>query len=245
MPVRVYERLREEIVSGRLESGAPLVEAAVAARYGTSRTPVREALRRLEQDGLVERGDRGLRVRTRGPEEILEIYEVRILLEAAAARGAADRGTRLDLMRIRHAAEAMVAADPGNPDAMVATNRAFHEEIWAASHNGTLVDLLTRLNSHVTRYPATTLTSPGRWAEVQSEHADLVRAIEARDGDKAARIAGDHMTRARDIRLHRYGEEPRRPGRASLPGRPGLGSADRGARPAQRDGLRRLGRLTT
>lgn len=223
MPTYVYERLREEIVSGRLESGAPLVEAAVAARYGTSRTPVREALRRLEQDGLVERGDRGLRVRTRGPEEILEIYEVRILLEAAAARGAADRGTRLDLMRIRHAAEAMVAADAGDPDVMVATNRAFHEEIWGASHNGTLVDLLTRLNSHVTRYPATTLTSPGRWAEVLSEHADLVAAIEARDGDEAARIAADHMAGARDIRLRWYGEEPRpsRPGQLTGPPGPG------------------------
>lgn len=214
MSTRVYERLREEIVSGRLPSGVPLVEATVAARYGTSRTPVREALRRLEQDGLVERGDRGLRVRTRGPEEILEIYEVRILLEAAAARGAAERGTRLDLMRIKNAAEAMAAADPADPDAMAATNRAFHEEVWAASHNGTLVDLLTRLNSHVTRYPATTLTSPGRWEEALSEHAGLVRAIEAGDADEAGLIAGKHMTKARDIRLRMYGEELRRPGRA-------------------------------
>jgi len=214
LATHVYEGLREEIVSGRLGSGAPLVEATVAAQYGTSRTPVREALRRLEQDGLVERGDRGLRVRTRGPAEILEIYEVRILLEAAAARDAAERGTRLDLMRITHAADAMAAADPADPDAMVATNRVFHEEIWAASHNGTLVDLLTRLNSHITRYPATTLTSPGRWAEVLREHAALVRAIEARNGDEAVRIAGEHMAKARDIRLHMYGEEPRRPGRA-------------------------------
>lgn len=214
MSTRVYERLREEIVSGRLPSGVPLVEATVAARYGTSRTPVREALRRLEQDGLVERGDRGLRVRSRGPEEILEIYEVRILLEAAAARGAAERGTRLDLMRIKSAAEAMAAADPADPDAMAATNRAFHEEVWAASHNGTLVDLLTRLNSHVTRYPATTLTSPGRWEEALSEHADLVRAIEAGDAGEAGLIAGKHMTKARDIRLRMYGEELRPPGRA-------------------------------
>lgn len=214
MATRVYERLREEIVSGRLDSGAPLVEAAVAARYGTSRTPVREALRRLEQDGLVERGDRGLRVRTRGPEEILEIYEVRILLEGAAARGAAERSTALDLMRIKNAADAMASADRGDPDAMAAANQAFHEEIWAASHNRTLVDLLTRLNSHITRYPATTLTSPGRWGEALSEHGELVRAIEAHDRDRAGGVAESHMTRARDIRLRMYGEEPRHPGPA-------------------------------
>jgi DNA-binding GntR family transcriptional regulator len=212
LSTRVYDRLREEIVSGRLESGASLVEAAVAAQYGTSRTPVREALRRLEQDGLVERGERGLRVRARGPEEILEIYEVRILLEGAAARGAAERSTRLDLMRIRNAADAMAAAEPGDPGAMAATNQAFHEEIWAASHNRTLVDLLTRLNSHITRYPATTLTSPGRWEEALSEHAGLVGAIEAGQRDEAGLIAENHMTKARDIRLRMYGEELRRPG---------------------------------
>jgi len=110
LSVHVYERLRDEVVSGQLPEGAPLVEATVATRYGTSRTPVREALRRLEQDGLVERGARGLRVRIRGPEEILEIYEVRILLEAAAARHAAVRHTRLDLIRIGLAMDAAAAS---------------------------------------------------------------------------------------------------------------------------------------
>ena len=210
MSVHVYERLRDEVVSGQLPEGAPLVEATVATRYGTSRTPVREALRRLEQDGLVERGARGLRVRIRGPEEILEIYEVRILLEAAAARHAAVRHTRLDLIRIGLAMDAAAAVDPADPDAMAAANRAFHEEVWAASRNVTLIDLLTRVNSHVARYPATTLTSPGRWAEALRQHGDLVRAIESRDGDAAARIADDHMTGARDIRLRMYAEELRR-----------------------------------
>jgi DNA-binding GntR family transcriptional regulator len=211
LSARVYERLSEEIVSGQLAEGAPLVEATIAARYGTSRTPVREALRRLEQDGLVERGARGLRVRSRGPEEILEIYEVRILLEAAAARHAAERGTRLDLLRITHTLEAGSTVDPGDADAMAAANRAFHQAVWAASRNGTLIDLLTRLNSHVARYPATTLTSPGRWTEALREHTDLLRAIESHDGDEAARIAGQHMTSARDIRLRMYGEELRQP----------------------------------
>jgi DNA-binding GntR family transcriptional regulator len=202
----VYERLREAIVSGELEAGAPLVEATVAARYGISRTPVREALRRLEQDGLVERGDRGMRVRTRSPEEILEIYEARIVLEGAAARAAAERGTKLDLMRIGHALERMQAIDPGDATAMAETNRAYHEAIWTASHNATLVDLLTRLQSHLTRYPSTTLTSEGRWEAVLREHADLLHTIENRDGTKAARIAEEHMTEARDIRLRMYSE---------------------------------------
>lgn len=206
MGADVYERLREAIVSGELAAGEPLVEATVAGRYGISRTPVREALRRLEQDGLVERGDRGMRVRTRSPEEILEIYEVRIVLEAAAARAAAERGTRLDLMRIGHALDQMKATDPTDAATMAATNRTYHEAVWSASHNGTLIDLLTRLHTHLTRYPATTLTSKGRWRTVLREHADLLHAIEQHDPTTAARIAEDHMTEARDIRLRMYSQ---------------------------------------
>ncbi|MEB3367479.1 GntR family transcriptional regulator [Saccharopolyspora mangrovi] len=200
----VYERLRGEIVDGTFDAGANLVEISLAERYGTSRTPIREALRRLEQDGLVERGDRGMRVRTRSPEEILEIYEVRIALEATAASAAATRHGDFDLIRIHKAQSVMDAVSPEDSAAMAAANRAVHEAIWAASHNGTVVDLLTRLNNHLTRYPATTLEIPGRWAEALAEHHDLIQAIESRDPDRAGGLARTHMTRARDLRLQLY-----------------------------------------
>ncbi|TDC93242.1 GntR family transcriptional regulator [Saccharopolyspora aridisoli] len=201
----VYERLRGEIVDGTFDAGANLVELALAERYGTSRTPIREALRRLQQDGLVERGDRGMRVRSRSPEEILEIYEVRIALEATAASAAATRHSDFDLIRIHKAQSAMDAVSQ-DPSAMAAANRAVHEAIWTASHNGTVVDLLTRLNNHLTRYPATTLEIPGRWAEALAEHHELVQAIEARDADRAGALARTHMTKARDLRLQLYRE---------------------------------------
>ena len=204
---QVYERLRTGIVSGEYAPGEPLVELALAERYGTSRTPVREALRRLEQDGLVERGERGMRVRTRSPEEILEIYEARIPLEAAAAGAAAERRTDLDLARIRRAAARMAGAATDDAQAMAAANRVVHETIWAASHNGTIVDLLTRLNNHLTRYPATTLAAPGRWDDALREHTEIIAAIEGHDREAAARLARDHMTRARDIRLTIYAED--------------------------------------
>lgn len=203
----VYDRLRGEIVDGSLDAGAPLVELTVAERYGTSRTPVREALRRLEQDGLVERGDRGMRVRTRSPEEILEIYEVRISLEATAAAAAAQRHTEFDLIRIRHAQTAMEATPDDDPRAMAAANRAVHEAIWSAGHNGTIVDLLTRLNNHLTRYPATTLKSHGRWGEALREHRTLIAAIEACDNERAHDAARDHMTKARELRLQIYQDD--------------------------------------
>lgn len=201
MSAKVYDRIRAAIMAGDLPPGAPLGEVAMADRYGTSRTPIREALRRLEQDGLVERVDRGMRVRQRSPEEILEIYDVRILLEAAAARWAADRRTELDLSRLRRAHERMRATDPSDGPAMAENNRRFHEILWAASHNGALIDTLRHLNAHLGRYPETTLTWDGRWSTVLDEYAQLLTAIEQRDAGKASVIAEEHMSGAREVRL--------------------------------------------
>ncbi|MDI2032490.1 GntR family transcriptional regulator [Saccharopolyspora sp. TS4A08] len=202
----VYDRLRAEIVDGTWEPGAALAELALAERYGTSRTPVREALRRLQQDGLVERGQRGMRVRTRSPEEILEIYEVRVSLEATAASAAAQRRTDFDLVRISRAQKEMSATPTSDPAEMAAANLAVHEAIWAASHNGTVVDLLTRLNNHLTRYPATTLALPGRWEEAIGEHEAIIAAIERGDAERAHDLARDHMSKARELRLRIYGD---------------------------------------
>lgn len=196
-----YERIRDAIVEGELQPGEPLVELALARRCGVSRTPVREALRRLEQDGLVRRGDRGMVVRDRSPEEILDLYEVRILLEAGAARTAAERHTAYDRIRLQQLARACEVIPVEDMEGMVATNRAFHRGIWDASHNETIQDLLDRLNLHLVRYPATTLSDDGRWERSLQQHRDLVTAITEREGDRAAALATEHFTEARDIRL--------------------------------------------
>jgi DNA-binding GntR family transcriptional regulator len=204
LPNGVYEQLRDDVVTGRFDSGEPLVETALAALYGVSRTPVREALRRLEQDGLVERGSRGMQVRSRSPEEILEIYEVRIILEAAAARAAAERRTTLDLMRLEQLHEAMLGTASDDAAAIAEHNRRFHEELWHASHNSTLIDLLTRLGAHLVRFRETTLTYDGRWQTVLEDHSALLAAVRDGDGDRAADISTTHMMGARDTRLKMY-----------------------------------------
>jgi len=207
MSADVYEQIRQDIVSGRLPAGARLTEAALADEYGVSRTPVREALRRLEQDGLAERGAGGMAVRTRSAEEVLEIYEVRILLEAAAARAAAERSTSLDRMMLQQAHQAMTEMTTEDPEAVAAANRRFHERLWAAGHNTTLIDLLRRLSDHLTRYPTTTLGRPGRWQEVLREHQAMLAAITAGEPETAFELARAHMSRARDLRLQMWAEE--------------------------------------
>lgn len=206
--VSPYEMLKSAILSGELSAGQPLVETSLADWCGVSRTPVREALRRLEQDGLVHHSQGGLVVRVRSPEEILDIYETRIVLEATAGRVAAERRTDHDVRLMRYVLEHGKEVPSTNVAGMVEANQQFHELIWRASHNESLTDLLERLNLHLGRYPETTLSAPGRWEQALREHALLVDAIEQRCSDDAHRIAHEHFVHARDIRLALFGEAP-------------------------------------
>jgi DNA-binding GntR family transcriptional regulator len=199
--VAPYDRLKAAILSGELEPGSPLVEVALAEWCGVSRTPIREALRRLQQDGLVQRSDRGLAVKTRSPEEILDIYDARMVLEATTGRVAAERRTDYDV-RLLHGLLDHGDRVPGTDGpAMVEANQKFHRAVWRAGHNEALIDLLERLNLHLARYPGTTLSTPGRWATALRQHRELVAAIESRDGDEAYAVATRHFLEARDIRM--------------------------------------------
>jgi DNA-binding GntR family transcriptional regulator len=193
--------LKNAILHGELEPGQPLIEANLAAWCRVSRTPIREALMRLEQDGLVDRTDRGLVVRDRSPEEIIDIYETRMILEATVGRAAAERRTDHDIRTLRRLLIRGRNIDANDPRAMVAANREFHRAVWRASHNESLLDLLERLDLHLARYPETTLQYPGRWKQAWDEHAELVDAVEARDGDWAYEVALHHFKEARAIRL--------------------------------------------
>lgn len=206
MATSVYEQLRDAILTGHFAPGQVLSENALATEFGRSRTPIREALHRLEIEALVERVPRGIRVRASSPEEILDIYDVRITLEGAAAKAAAERATEYDRTRLRAAQQAMVEVTDGDAGTKAAANRRFHEAVWTASHSPTLLDLLRRLNIHLVRYPTTTLTYGDRWDAVLREHEDLLTAIEAGDGDAARRIAEHHMSGAREVRLRMYAD---------------------------------------
>src|SRR5262245_52183435 len=163
----VYGRLREEIVSGTLQPGSPLREIALAERFGVSRTPVREALRRLEQDRLLVPGGRGMEVRAIDPHEVVQVYDLRVLLEAEAARQTAD------LLRL----EGLLSRDRAlaNPDdaTRMRTNLEFHAAVWQAAHNPVLTDLLARLTTHLVHAPHSTLAGD-RWQEALAEHAEML-----------------------------------------------------------------------
>ncbi len=203
-PDSVYESLRSDILAARLRPGMPISESALAADLGVSRTPIREALFRLEQDGLLSRGPRGMEVRERSPEEILDIYEVRAALEAVASRDAAERRREIDiatLQRLNEEFAAAVAAGEAGPSGVVSANLAFHQAVWLTARNAACLDLLTRLQAHLGRYSGTTLSAPGRGPAAVQEHAAILDAIIRQDTDAAAMLAAEHMSRAKQVRL--------------------------------------------
>ncbi|WP_432563634.1 GntR family transcriptional regulator [Kineococcus sp. SYSU DK003] len=197
----IYTRVRAQVLNGERPPGSRVLELALAEEFGVSRTPVREALRRLAHDRLLEPGVRGLQVRVVSPGEVVQVYDARILLEAEVAAEAArvaQIGDLLELERLLARDRALVHPDDAT---RTRTNMEFHAAVWRAAHNPVLLDLLERLTVHQVHSPHSTLSVSGRWESALVEHAELLHAIGEHDADRARRIAAAHMRTARDIRL--------------------------------------------
>lgn len=202
----IHAELRAEILHGSHRPGTAFKEVALAERFGVSRTPVREALGRLQQEGLLERGVRGLQVRNIDPEQLMQVYDLRILLEGQAALEAAATRTEMDLIRLEGLLERDRALPDPDDQTRLRTNIEFHSALWTAAHNPILKDLLDRLSTHQIHAPSSTLSVGARWAESLDEHAEMVRLIRNRDGAAAQEAMRRHMGEARRIRLSLFGQ---------------------------------------
>lgn len=214
---RVYEEIRRSILSGRLTPGERITEDWLAERFGASRTPVRAAILKLAGDGFVEMTPRsGTMVKRRSAQEIADIFDVRALLESAAAGLAATRCDAVDLSQIRAlqremeevagaVADQARGVDPGgNPIApdqverLSVLNKAFHQRILEAAGNVTLTDSAERLmdigfltNTYL-RFSAVEIVRS------LSEHRNLVAALTSRDADWAEAVMRAHILGARN-----------------------------------------------
>ena len=210
MGIDIGELLQRDIVDGVFSPGEQLVEVALAERYSVSRTPIREALRKLQVDGLVEQVARGYRVSKHSPQDILDLYEVRIALEEVAARSAAKRHTPFDLAKLQQAQRALsdTVAVGERASTSSACAHAFHAVMWEATHNKMLIATLESVERRITAFSSSTLTYPKRGDEIVREHAAIVHAISVGDSELSAKLAGEHMVRSRDIRLELYANVP-------------------------------------
>lgn len=206
---QAYQALRTAIQEGILEPGQRIPELELCALLKVSRTPVREALRRLQSDGMVVHAPGGgLAVALHDLRAMAELYDVRESLEGTAAALAARYADSCELRVL----EAILAAHRELPDdarVHARENKVLHEHIYRAAHNRFLLSSLQSLHDSVALLGRTTFAAPGRIAEAWGEHAAIVAAISARDEAGAEALARQHVRRGYEIRLEQVTHEAR------------------------------------
>ncbi len=197
----VYDSLRDAIWEGRFARGERLREEEIAAALGVSRTPVREALQRLQQRGLLVAGaGRGLTVAELSRQQVLELYAMREILEGSAARFAARHADETEIEILRRLQRELAQAGD-DPLTLVTLNRGFHGAVYEASHNRYLLQTLNALNDSLALLHATTFRAPSRRKDTDDEHRRIVEAVAMRDPDAAEQAAREHIRNAQRTRI--------------------------------------------
>ena len=192
---RAYQRLREEIVSGRLQPNERLVEADLVQLLDTGRSAVRTALVRLEQEGLVEREpNRGAKVRLVDEQEAAEILESRMVLEGLAARYAARNAEPAQVEELwAIIGEMRSLLDAGDLLGASDLNARLHGRLLEIADNTTVTRLVATLSSQLVRFQYRTILLPGRAEQSHLEHRAIVDAVADGDSDAAEQAVRDHL----------------------------------------------------
>ncbi len=197
----VYEALRTAIREGRFGRGERIREESVARWLGVSRTPVREALQRLQERGMLQMAlGRGLVTVELSRQQTLELYALRETLEGLAARFAAQHAVESEIALLHRLLDDFLAA--GDDAKLLARiNRRLHQAIYDAAHNRYLLQMLDELHEFLALLGDTTFVLAERRHQANLEHRELVAAIEARDPARAEAAAREHIRRAQQTRL--------------------------------------------
>ena len=196
-----YSLILEAIEAGLFKPGDRLVESELAERFGVSRTPVREALQRLETQSMLARDGRSLMVASLDHNQLAELYAVRTELEGLAARLAARHATEEEVRVLRMMVMEDRALLGGDPRLLSQANKRFHKQVHLASHNRFLVQQLDLVRRSMALMATTSFAAEGRDGPALTEHERIVAAIEARDGDAAYLALRTHISKAYETRL--------------------------------------------
>ncbi len=204
---QAYLQLLSDIRDGRLVAGDRLREIDLAERFGISRTPIREAIRLLEADGLIfHQPRRGATIRLLDYAEVMELYEMRSVLEGTAARLAARSASDIEIEELIALNDDLAAA--GNSETASMLNRQFHQALLHSTKNRFLAKSMDSLQKSLMILGPTTLTHPDRAARAIEEHKDILVAIRARDGDAAERAMRAHIKAAQRVRIRTLRQLP-------------------------------------
>ncbi len=199
----VFESLREAIIGGVLRPGERMMEIQLAEEMGVSRTPVREAIRKLELEGFVVMVPRkGAYVAGISLKDINDVFEIRAALEALAAGLAAERMTEDELEQMERLLVRKAEIIENNDlESIVEVDTDFHATLYKASRNERLIQILSNLREQIQRFRTTSLAVPGRMKDALEEHRKMVEALSERNVTLAQSLATEHIENAENVML--------------------------------------------
>ncbi|HHV79905.1 MAG TPA: GntR family transcriptional regulator [Firmicutes bacterium] len=195
---KIFRQIRQDIISGKYKSGDTLVETKLAEEFGVSRTPIREAIRQLERDGLVQYvPNKGAVVESITPQDVGDIYMVRRMIEGLSARWAAERISDEMLDDLKELVELMeFYTERGDVEQITKLDTMFHQKILEASNSRPLQRMLSTFIDYVQLARSESLRVPGRLQKTMQEHRRVYEAIAKRDPMEAEKALTDHICRA-------------------------------------------------
>jgi DNA-binding GntR family transcriptional regulator len=204
------EKMRSAILQGHFKPGERLVERSLCEQLDVSRSIVREVLRHLETEGLVESiAHHGPVVATLSADRAAQVYEVRALLEGRAARLCVERASDADLQRLRKLnASIQEAFRAGDFQQVVVRTTDFYEALFAAAGLQLAWEIVQSLNARINRLRMMTISSPGRQKEAAAEMEQIVDALQRRDPQAAQEAAEAHVRRVAELAARVLGEQP-------------------------------------
>lgn len=205
---QIVERIFDAIAAGDFSPGQRLIERDLCERYEVSRTVVREALRSLEAQGLIQMvPNRGPVVAVVSTEEAVWLFEVRASLEGLAARCFAERATAAEREALHAAMDKVAALIDSDMVALLAAKDEFYDVIFAGAHNPIIGSMLRNLHARIRILRSLSLGAPGRGKHTVAELRAILKAVNARDGERADALAKRHVDRAAAVALKRLARE--------------------------------------
>lgn len=191
----IFNTIREAIIIGELKPGERLMEVQLAEKMGVSRTPVREAIRKLELEGLVEMLPRkGARVANLSEKDIMDVLEVRSTLDGLASSLSALRITDDEIKELKHIlAQFITCVEKNNLQGSIRKDVEFHDVIYRSSRNDKLIQISNNLREQVQRYRVIYMKDYSSSSELVKEHTEILDAISRRDPDAAMKVARLHI----------------------------------------------------
>jgi len=203
---RVFSQLQNDILNGYYEPGESLIETKLSEELGVSRTPIREALRQLELEGLVQSiPNKGVIVKGVTSQDIQDIYTIRMLIEGLAARWAAEKITDEELQELKDTVDLEEFYTVRNDYShLLQSDTKFHDIIFKASKSKPLMHTLSTFHHYVQKARKMSMSSPGRAMKVLGEHKAILQAIIDKDAQKAERLTTEHVSNASSNLLKQF-----------------------------------------